>query len=210
MTFVTALKRPFTDIKSLILGAVVTIVPIVNIALQGYALSCATKKGNDLPEWSGFGSLWVKGLLALVISVIWSIPLMIVAGLTLGSVVFDLIDNPAGAVDLLGSAVLGTVLSGLVGLLTAYIVPVALLKFANGSFSDAFSFGEIFSKAFTSNWLVGWVLAIVAGAIIGAVGMLLSALLAITIIGPFIVQAIAGFSASVAGWTLLGEAYSAR
>ena len=210
MTFVTALKRPFMDIKNLILGTVVTVVPIVNIALQGYALRCATKKGNDLPEWSGFGSLWVKGLLALVISLIWSIPLIIVAGLTLGGVVFDLISNPAGAADLLGSAVLGTVLTGLVGLFTAYVVPIALLNFANGSFGDAFAFGKIFSKALTSSWLVGWVLAIFAGAIIGLVGMLLSALLAITIVGPIIVQAIAGFAASVAGWTLLGEAYSAR
>ena len=210
MSFVTALKRPFSDVKKLALGAIVTLVPILNIGLQGYALRCATKKGNDLPEWNGFGSIWVQGLLALVISLIWSIPLMIVVGLTLGSVVFSLLKNPSGITSLIGTASGGFLISFLLGVLTAYLVPVALLQFANGSFSDAFALSRVFKKAFTSVWLVGWILAIVATVILGVIGMLLSAILAITIIGPIIVQLLVAFAGSVAGWSLLGEAYSAK
>ncbi len=210
MSFVTALKRPFTDVKKLGIGAVVTLVPILNIGLQGYALRCATKKGNDLPDWSDLGSIWVQGLLALIISLIWSIPLIIVVSLTLGSVVFSLLANPSGITSLISTATGGFLISFLVGLLTAYLVPVALLQFANGSFSDAFAFGKLFKKAFTGAWLVGWVFAIVATIIFGVIGMLLSALLAITIIGPIIVQVVVAFAGSVAGWSLLGEAYFAK
>ena len=80
MEFSTALKRPFSDLKTFIIGSALSILPIINFFAFGYILEAAKltlKKKNTLPEWNNWGNLFVKGLLSVLIGFIYMIPGMI-------------------------------------------------------------------------------------------------------------------------------------
>ena len=72
-----AFKRHFTDIKKLIIGLIIGIIPIVNFIATGYHLECAKTAMNKkfkLPDWKNFGKLFVNGFLASVITFIYLLP----------------------------------------------------------------------------------------------------------------------------------------
>jgi hypothetical protein len=92
--FVEALKRPFSDAKKFLTGAVLGIIPIVNLTVVGYTLTSTglteekVEKGG-LPEWKNYGDLFKKGFLAAVIGFILFLPALMVLFSTLGGVVFS-------------------------------------------------------------------------------------------------------------------------
>jgi len=90
--FVKALKRPFSDTKSFLIGALLGIIPIVNFTVIGYTLTSTgfTKeevKRDSLPEWKNYGDLFMKGLVAVVIGIILFLPAALVLLGTLGTVI---------------------------------------------------------------------------------------------------------------------------
>jgi hypothetical protein len=88
--FVEALKRPFSDAKKVLTGAVLGIIPIVNLTVVGYALnSTREEEKGGLPEWKDFGDLFKKGLMAAVIGFMLFLPALIVLFGTLGGVIFS-------------------------------------------------------------------------------------------------------------------------
>lgn len=204
MSFGSALIRPYTNLKNLILGLIITLVPILNFATTGYGLRCAVSQDRRSPNWSEFGKLWVDGLLALIITIIWGIPLAIVTIFTLGSTFVAMLADPTAAVSALGG---GMILLVIVGLLTAYILPVALINFALNGFGGGFAFGTIFRKAFSGQWFVKWILALIAGIIIYGIATVLQLALDFTVVLPFIISVIAGFTATVTSMSILGEAF---
>lgn len=92
--FVKALKRPFSDSKKFLTGAVLGIIPIVNLTVVGYTLKSTglTKENverDSLPEWENYGDLFKKGLVAAVIGLILFLPALLVFFGTMGGVVFS-------------------------------------------------------------------------------------------------------------------------
>src|SRR3989338_9059741 len=162
--YVDAIKRPFSDVKKLSIGAVLNMVPVVSIITgffaTGYGLNAAKsamRGRSDLDEWSDWGGLFVKGLLATVIGLIWSIPaliiLMIVAWSTLGDLVTSLGD-PTSLLSASTPSGIGMVIAGLLFLLTVYISPAAILSYAEkGIFSAGFDTKKVFATVLTSTWL---------------------------------------------------------
>ena len=77
MDFEKAIKFPMDDpawIKKVIIGAILSIIPIINFISFGYALELLKNvidSKEELPEWSGFGGKFVKGLVAVVIYIIY-------------------------------------------------------------------------------------------------------------------------------------------
>jgi hypothetical protein len=65
MNIETAFKKPFSDIKKLIMGILLSIVPIVSFFASGYILECSgigkKKSSNKMPEWKNFEYYFVKG-----------------------------------------------------------------------------------------------------------------------------------------------------
>ena len=200
--YASAIKRPFTDIKTWILGAVISIIPIVNFMAYGYGLSCAgtaSRKDFALPGWE-WGAMWVKGLLALVIGVVYALPALIVLLVTGGLAAFT------GGTAQLG---VGGIIALLLGIIAYYITPLALVNYqSTGEFAAAFAFGDIFRKAFTSVYLVAWLVALLWGLLLSIVAAVLSLIVSITIIGPFIVYALLTFTIIVTSFTIYGEAYA--
>ena len=79
MEFAKAVKKPFTDMKALLIGILLSILPIVRWFTVGYILDNSGVAKNrpassKLHAWDNWGDLFVKGLAAWVISFIYMIP----------------------------------------------------------------------------------------------------------------------------------------
>ena len=111
MDFTTAMKRPFSDVRKLLIGIVLSLIPIVNWISQGYVVYCSglsnkvkAKKG-ELPEWKNWGDLFITGFLVTVIYIIYMIPAMIFFFLGVGTAIVGAIVSflgitvPAGMVE---------------------------------------------------------------------------------------------------------------
>lgn len=122
------LKYPFADsdwVKKIIIGCVISIVPILNILTLGYFMECIRMgiSGKQmLPEWNNWGEHFMQGLMALIIMVAYMlIPLIVLV-------------IPGVGVFLL---VVVFVIAGI-------MIPMALANYAiNQDFKAAFNFKEI-------------------------------------------------------------------
>ena len=213
--FAAAIKRPFEDIKTLIIGWIIGIIPIVNLYITGYALNNAKKSlANDdklAPIEEDIGGNIVKLIVAFIVSIIYMIPALILLFLGLGAAFTTMLTGG----DI--SSIMATVLSGgiflilaaLFGLLAAFFIPMAILKYlADGNFGAAFAFGDIFKKAFTGTYIIAWIVALVwtwiVGAVLGAIGA------ALMTFSPFLVMITNGLTlyiVAVSAYTMYAMAY---
>jgi len=201
--FESAFKRPFTDIKKLVIGIVLQIIPIVNFLALGYQLNCAKtamSKDFKLPEWEDWGKLFVKGLLAIIIGVIYMLPALIVLIASFGMALFAALGargGGAGAI-VMGSMGIGVFIGLLLMLLAAYVLPIAILSYVkDDKLGSAFKFKAVFKKAFRVNYLVVWIVMAIYEII----------LVAILSFIPIIGSAVGAFIASVTSMTAFGEVY---
>ncbi|MBU0980535.1 MAG: DUF4013 domain-containing protein [Nanoarchaeota archaeon] len=171
--YIHAMKRPFSDLKRLIIGILLSIpVPLLRFLTEtialGYAYQCgktAYEGETELPKWEKFMKLWVMGFLAAVIALIYSIPVLI-AILTLArdllkDYMFVGTETTVAALQNFGHFVRSYgpgifVVWGL-ALILSYIIPIAIMKFViDGKFGSAFHLRFIFSKIFTLRYLKAW------------------------------------------------------
>jgi hypothetical protein len=222
MDFKNAIKRPFTDIKKLIIGIILYALPILNIISSGYLLEILKTPYKKLPEWKGFGQLFINGLIILIVEIIYFIPLIIlgIIGLALigterlTSFIVDnqFVLNSDQALALLISLWPLVLISILVLIFLAYLIPSAIISYSrNYKFKDAFKFKEIIKKAFTSKYLLAIILGLITNLILVWVVQLILYLfsytgsnLLILILEP-ILGSIAGFISAIIIFTLLGE-----
>jgi len=201
--YTDAIKRPFSDFKKLLLGLVFSIIPIVNFISLGYQLECSKNINKNLPEWKEYGMLFVRGLSAIIIWIIYSIPVMVIFFLIAGDALLSLanlsdFNNEVFLADLLKNVGLGLIAIVIVGIIIAYIGYYAIINYArNYRFKDAFDFSNIFLHAFTKEYFFGWIIGGIYSMILGIIGSLI----------PFIGPGIAGFISGVTFLTILGSVY---
>ena len=221
VNFEEAIKRPFQDFKKLGIGALMYMIPIVNIVTiffsSGYGLECAKtsmKKKYKMPEWDDWGNLWIKGFLGFLIGLVYSIPLAIIAALVVGPILFKTLgglvsSSPQAFISGIGSIGSALIIVALIGLLTIYIIPIAIMLFVDkGKFSDAFEFSIIFKKAFTSKYFSAWIILMIYSFAVSMVAGLLSAITTITVILPLIITGFANMILIITSMTIFGEVYS--
>jgi hypothetical protein len=163
-------------IKKILIGGVVTLIPIVNFAAFGYVVQIIrnVRDGQPLPlpEWDEFGQYFKDGLWVFLIFLVWSLPFILVGCLQgIGSSV--LADND----DLIGviSVCFGC-LYALWGLVVAIVSPAILVRYAEvGEFMAGFRFGEIFGliSANVGNYIIVLLLIGVVTSIIAPLGIIL-------------------------------------
>jgi len=203
--YVESVKRPFTDIGKLVLGIVISIIPIVNFMFSGYLLNVAKsamKKDMDLPKWENWGTLFVEGLLAFVIGIIYMLPvvvilggLLLVGGLSVPGLIAGGMLGMAGVMAGLGIYLVVLVI---VGLVLGFLSTVALLTYAETrDFSSAFAFRDIIKKAFTGTYIVGFIITMV---IVGVIAFIIGLI-------PFIGQFLSTFIVGTIAYTALAQAY---
>lgn len=172
-------------ITKILIGGILGIIPIVNFAVFGYMVetirNVAQGMERPLPEWSGFGEKFVKGLMVFIIGIIYTIPIWLIMCCfwAATSAVGVAGGNQENLLTLL-SIVQGC-LTLPYGLIIAILSPAILVSYAvTGELGSAFRFGEIFGLitgnlgnyiiAILLSWLAGLIASL--GVIACGVGML--------------------------------------
>ncbi len=171
-------------IKKILIGGIISLVPIVNFAAMGYVVEVIRNvrdgRPTPLPEWDQFGQMWMSGLWLFVIFLVYSIPIIILAcisgiataatGATLDTASADVAGGAMGIVSICLS-----LLMGLWGLVIGVLSPAIVIRFAEtGQFSSALQFGEIFNvaKANVGSYVIVLILLWVAIYIISPLGLI--------------------------------------
>ncbi|WP_459201570.1 DUF4013 domain-containing protein [Methanococcus sp. CF] len=183
MDFERALKFPMDDpdwIKKVIIGAIFSIIPIVSFISIGYVMELLKNiidSKEELPEWSGFGGKFIKGLIAAIISFIYMLVPMIIMAIFGFSSVMTMANGSDAAVagGLVGFGITMLVVL-LIMLIIGFIIPMAYANYvAYGEFGAAFRFSEIFEKikANFSDYIILYLIVIVTSAIVGFVASII-------------------------------------
>ncbi|HYI15135.1 MAG TPA: DUF4013 domain-containing protein [Thermomicrobiales bacterium] len=183
-------------ISKILIGAAVSLVPVLNLALYGYALAILKRvyQGVELPlpEWDDFGDYFVRGLLVSIGVLIWQLPLLLlICPVIIAGTVTD-----SAFVWTLGFACLvpiGVVFSAIIG-------QVVAARYAlSGEFSAMFEFGDIFSEARRgAGLLLLCMLAYIIASLVGIVAGIVTCGIGFLVITPWLTLAQAH---------LLGQAY---
>ena len=175
--------------NKLLIGMLVSIVPIINFALLGWVIdimrNVSRREPLPLPEWSDFGDKFVKGAILFVVGLIYSLPALIIT-CPLLFVPFTRGDFGRDGQQALGSLIVGTALLftcaiAIYALLLSFLMPAIYLNFARkGTFSACFELGAIW-RIMSKNlgdYIVAWLIIIVVGIaasfLIGIVGGVLA------------------------------------
>ena len=82
VSYEQAIRKPFTDIAKLIIGIILSIVPIIHWLAKGFILECSgmgkTKPSKKMPDFKNWGYLFIRGLVSDVILLIYAIPAILV------------------------------------------------------------------------------------------------------------------------------------
>ncbi len=224
--FVEAIKLPFSDWKKLSIGALLYLLPIVSIITgifaYGYALRAAKLSAQRkfvLPEWNNWGDLFVKGILAFVIALVYALPAIVLFVIALWSFFVALVAALAGGEILtMDPDTFSTVIVSAAGILllavilylvACYVMPMALMHYVNkGRFGAAFEFRSVFREAFTAKYLGGLVVAFLYAVAVAIIGTVLSAVLQITIVLPYVVSAFMSIIMSLTLMSIYGQLYA--
>lgn len=175
-----------------LIALLVSIVPILNIAWQGYLIqvmrNVSDRASEPLPDWSDFGKKFVDGLIILVAGFIYALPIIILAGIVgIGAGVTeafssgDLSEATYGIFTGLG--VLVSCIIILYSILLAIFLPALSLHYAREDrFAACFQVGKI-TRLITSNlgdYAIAWLVAIFTGFIIGLLAAIIIPILVIT------------------------------
>jgi len=168
--FARAIQRPFTDTKKLLIGLLLSLpIPILSIIMNpmatGYALMSAKTASEGeygLPQWERVWWLWLKAFLAGVISLIYLIPLVLLAILSVflnlnifSPQVLQLIaENP---LQLYATGGWFFILIAIVTLAIWYWLPIAGINYMReNKFGAGFDFKKIAKIVFTTKYLLIW------------------------------------------------------
>lgn len=209
MDYGKIIRFPMKDkdwIVKIIVGGILSIIPIVNFIAFGYELKVmknAINKTPGMPEWKGFTDLFVKGLVIFVIALLFMIiPLIIfgaVAGFSVLSYALGDITNPYSIVmTILPALFIGGILMIIVG----FILPMSIAMYAkSNNFGDAFKLSEILNriKSIFGEYLISYIIIII-------LSFILSLIMLIPVIG-WIIGFFGTFYLGVLALNMFGELY---
>lgn len=175
MNIEKSFRFPFDDpqwISKLGLGALITLVPILNFAWNGYLVqiirNVMEERAEPLPNWDDLGNKFTEGLILFAAGLIYLAPVLILMGLPLGGLVFSGLLSGNRNLEEVGRTMAGASGVLFVGLLCVFIVyglamsviyPAVLVLFArDGTFASCFKLREAFDliKNHTNSFLTAW------------------------------------------------------
>jgi hypothetical protein len=188
MNIEKSFRFPFEDkewISKLGLGALITMVPIVNFAWSGYLVDIIRNVMNNtiepLPTWDDLGKKFSEGLILFAAGLVYASPILILMCLPLSMVAFSgLISGNSNMEDL--ARVItdagGVLFYGLLCVFVFYaialsvIYPAILILFSReGTFASCFKLREVFDliSKNAGPFFTAWGLSLVGGFGVGLV-----------------------------------------
>lgn len=167
------------------LGALISLVPVLNFALAGYEVAIirnvAAGDAEPLPHWDDLGQKFLDGLILWLAGLIYAAPIIILVCLPLGVLAASGMLSQYRNTEALGRPIAGAgivLLACFLAILIAYslllslIRPVILVIFSrDGTFSSCFRLGEIVRliNRQPGNFATIWLVVIAAGLVIGLI-----------------------------------------
>ena len=220
-----AIKKPFSDMKTMGIGLIIGAIPVVNILVQGYALKVAkeTIGGNKSSIPFAVGDLveYILNIIkSMVIGIVYMIIPLIVLGIGLVSTLTALLSNanalsdPNVTASLLmtnlsaGAPIL--IIGGLLALIAALILPMAMMKWLKAdSIKAAFGVVDVIKNALSVNYLIAIVVSVVYSMILvivlGIVAGLLGLVPAVGFILVMLVMGLIAFTTQVTTMSLFAD-----
>lgn len=169
-------------VSKLLIGVLVSIVPILNFAFIGYLVQMLRNVVDGisypLPDWSDFGDKFVKGLILIVVAFIYLLPVIIISA-ALGGIGSATSAATSGDVaDVVSGlfAGLGVLVSCIVGLyslaFTFFYYALAIHFSKEGTFGSCFEVGKIVKliSSHLGEYVTAWVVALLLGIALVIVG----------------------------------------
>ncbi len=160
-------------IKKILIGGIITLIPIVNFIAIGYGLrvlrNVSRGDAKPLPEWDDWGGDFVRGALIFVAGLVYALPIIVLS--IVSAIVTAIAADAFGDVGgIAGLCLFGVnCLSVLWAIAMALWLPAATIRFAREeNFGAFFEFSEIW--ALISNNLGAYAMAILVSIIAGIVG----------------------------------------
>lgn len=150
---------------------------------------------TPLPAVSGYGKMFSDGIRYIVIQIIYSIPVFIILGLTIGGAIMTAISAGPDFEDVLpiiGGVVIGIIIALIVGIIIGLFAVIGLIRFARtGRMGEGFNFGAILGTIRRIGWGHYILSLIVVGVIVVIVSIVLGVIPYIgwflqIIVSPFI------------------------
>jgi len=178
-----AAQHPFEDqnwISKFLIGGLINIVPILNLAGFGYAIDHlkSVSRGQDipLPTWDDLGAKFVTGLKLAVVNFILALPMFVIVCVAtvlpaLGAGASDAGDD-AFAVAFLGTSTVLLCVVGVYGLALALLAPAIYIQLARtDTIAACLRLGELWAIARRTlgDYILSIVVLIVAGIVIGVI-----------------------------------------
>lgn len=162
-------------LKTLLIGGVLLFLSVLIVPLlivYGYlvrAIRGSLSEATEPPAFDEWGTLLVEGVTAWIISLVYMLVPLLVAGFTIGgSIMAFATGTEAGAAAGAGGLWLGLSVSALLALVFGYLAAIAIVNFAREEqFAAGFDFDVIrkvaVDREFALPWLVSVVVFVVAG-----------------------------------------------
>ncbi len=193
MDFARAFRFPFGDtnwVSKLLIGTLVSLVPILNFAAVGYAADVtrdvAGGRETPLPEWNNFGNTWVRGLKMTVIQLLYTLPIYVLSCPLFIAVAAAGANSPDGELTAAATLLLGcgTLVLMLIGLALAPIIIAASSRFAvTDRFGEALPGPTLaMLRGNWRPWIMAFLFVIAASLLVGVVSACSFGLLAIPLV----------------------------
>lgn len=205
MNFESAIKRPFQDLKTFVIGIIISVIPIVNLLTFGFVLECSRRSlrgDNSLPKWENFGKLFVDGLKMIAVSLVYQIPTLVIAVIALGPTALAAIGglasgNTSALTGAAGGLGVGLIVTLVAAVIFGLLAIAGILRMAvEGKFGAAFSFGEVRKKGLTRSMFFAYVAVIIVSLVISVLNVI-----------PIVGTGASIFILAVFAYTLYAEAY---
>ena len=218
--YAAAIKKPFQDTQTLIIGIIVGFIPIISMLVTGYAMGMARNVlngNNKLPKWDpGQFVQYVKDIIfKIIISIVYMIPagiLFLIGGAALIGTIFTAIvsgaDGTALAAEIFSGLAAGGIfllLGGLLAFIGGLFSTMGLFFYLKeGTLGAAFQFSAILKKILTGTFWVTVVVMIIYTVILFIIFGLLSI---IPVIGSMIGAGLLVFLSTVTSYQMFAEVF---
>ncbi len=217
--YASAIKKPFEDMQTLLLGIIIGLVPFLNIFISGYSMGVGrnTLKGNNkMPKWDPNELVqYIKDIIiGFVISLVYQIPAIIVglvgAAATI-TVVFDAVMQ--GNQEALITGIIGALAAGGLFFTAAIILAViggalslmgVMYYLKTGSIMSAFNIGGCVKKVLTVPFWSTVVVTFIYGFVLGVIATILSI---VPIIGSLVGMGLATFLLATTSNTMFAQVF---
>jgi hypothetical protein len=165
-------------LTKVLVGGVIGLIPIVNLATIGYAVrtlqNVVEGRERPLPAWDDFGDFFVKGLMVFIGVLIYSLPMIL---LNVGMIPLGWMQDQRGIGEFIALLSVGVACVEMVyGLVVGVWAPAAIANYSvKGDLGAFFRFGEIWGLIANNlgDYVILLIVACVVSIVAGIVGFAL-------------------------------------